>query len=150
MLGRHAYLVPSSVGLAEFIAAQTPYPGDPWELAYDLNENKLVPQRVLNNMLETHATSVSTHVRALRTEFESLTVSQRSIRASFDRGVAKMSRQTINLQTFGRDPYQNLQTLLGNFDHQISIDRSVIIHTFELQLIEGQLKEIAVSSPSWM
>lgn len=44
----HEYIVavPSSVGLAEFIEQQTPVAGLPYELAFRLNEAKLVPRAV--------------------------------------------------------------------------------------------------------
>lgn len=142
VLGCHAYAVPSSVGLAEFIAAQTPCAGDHWELAFDLNESKLVPQRVLDDMQMAQAASLADGMRELRTEFNALTVSLRGIHASVDSGVSEMGRQTINLQTFGRDLYNNLRTLFGELDDQGCIDRDVLVLTIKLKLIEGQLAEV--------
>lgn len=142
VLVRHAYAVPSSVGLAEFIAAQTPHCSDPWELAYNLNANKLVSQRILKDRQQAQAASLAAEVRELRTEFNKLAVRLKGIHASVDDSVSEMGRQTINLQTFGRDLYDNLQTLFGELDNQGCIDRDVLVLTIKLKLIEGQLAEV--------
>ncbi|EKD04864.1 hypothetical protein A1Q2_00810 [Trichosporon asahii var. asahii CBS 8904] len=142
VLVRHAYAVPSSVGLAEFIAAQTPHFGDPWELAYNLNANKLVSQRILKDRQQAQAASLAAEVRELRTEFNKLAVRLKGIHASVDDSVSEMGRQTINLQTFGRDLYDNLRILFGEFDQQALIDRDVLVLTFKLKLIEGQLSQL--------
>lgn len=50
-----------------------------------------------------------------------------------------MGRQTINLQTFGRDLNRNLLHLFDRSEHQTGVDRTVLVLSFKVELLESEL-----------
>lgn len=108
VLGRHAYAIPSCVGHALHLTAQDVYFEERWELAFDVNENRLTPERALAEVRDAQATGAAADLHGLRGEVRSTQQGLKGVRDLWRRGVSEMGRQTINLQTFGRDLSRNL------------------------------------------
>lgn len=135
---RHVVAVPSSVGLAEYIASQPMYAGHAWELAFDLNDFKLVPRR---DRAVNEEEAVATQQK-LAGAVHRATVKLDVVQHEVEDAAKTMSTHTINLRTFTSDLYSNLQQMFRNLFRRDSADQDRLVFTMRIDLIEAELRHL--------
>lgn len=135
--------LPSSIGLAEFIARQEVTGAPPYELAFAMNGNLLKSSQ---SVTTAEADAVLSKLEQVQAEVRTQGGGFADHRRDVGRAVDEMSTLNANFGTFGADLTTNLGRLFTNLKQAKDVDAAALIrsgssltHEMELRLIKMKL-----------